>query len=407
MPMQAFNNRRPRQTTLPFFQTEQLLLGIAVSSDVPHYCQAVASALRQQSLPPVFDVVTLENQRVRYDTTGICDAPRDGATSIVLDLSTANGLQPSHTRRTAAELAVELGATVLLTVTRDDNDQHIVHVTFNVYSFRPHRASWLVFHIGHALRRMIAPQLRQIEQFLFPTADSHEEVDNSCLHVPKSNLLHTCFYERVKAMPLVPAIRLFDLPSNSSAVHVANITYVELFLYALEFVRKLQLNGVHDGDFVLLGRLPPHLAVIVTIALSMLGVACVPTEALDGAPSFSADTAAKVIITDDSHQADLPVGLPVIRPQRCVDIDILSVEGHLPKLPAVPEEKPYLLDLASQSKYFKSNADVHAALMENYRNFPTRDRMRVLYTDHKVNVNMLTVIWQILFVGRPVQVSEL
>src|SRR6266550_5170395 len=382
----------PPLVTSPRWQTRQLSLGFTVP-DPCDYRRAVASVLCQYSLPPVFDVL-IDSQILHYDTTGtnVRDADSGATTPVVLALA----LGTSQT----AQLAINLGIPILLTAIHQADNQDVIKITFDIGFLSQSQASWLILHIEWALREaqstLPAPLFtpRMAEELLFhndelPPPRRYQRPDSS-MFPPRGTLVHTCFYERVKAMPLAPAICLFHLQQDSTVMPVANVNYLELFLCAVKFIRRLETRGIHHGDSVVLGQLQPHLAAITTVALSMSGIASIPAEALADVNN----PLASAIITEIHFPG---IDLPVIDPPQYGSNNDTSTEEILwLRLPEIRGEEQFLFDTTSGT--FASNADILAALLKDYKSISSGN-MQVLYADQRVDSRMLGMIWQTLFVS--------
>jgi hypothetical protein len=81
-------------------------------------------------------------------------------------------------------------------------------------------------------------------------------------------------------MPLALAICLFNLQQDSTVMAVANINYLELFLCAVKFIRRLETRSIRRGDSVVLGQLQLQLTAITTVALSISGIPSISVEAV-------------------------------------------------------------------------------------------------------------------------------
>jgi hypothetical protein len=299
------------------------------------------------------------------------------------------------------DIAVRLGAPILLTALRQI-DRDFIQITFDIGFLSTSQASWLLLHIEQAI---LTPKgsrtasqasfvIHKAEDLLFRSDEQlstcRYERPNNHIFPPIGELVHTCFYERVKAIPLAPAILFFD-QHRSGTEPVISISYLELYLCALRFIRKLELRGIRHGGSVALGRLHPHLAAIVTVALSMSGVASIPAEALNR--SFYHHTTA--IITENHFPG---VELPIIDPPHCGtedDKDFITENTPWPQLPNISKEEPFLLDVTSGALI--SHANFLDPLLGTYDSMSLCQK-RILYADDKVNGRMLQVIWQTLLV---------
>lgn len=390
-----FIDWRPPLATSPRWQTRRLSLDFAVP-DRSQYWQALASALQFHSFPPVFDVVS-GHERWRYDcgTVRIVDDMDAGMVArIVLIIFKEESQFPP-----TVDFAVRIGSPIFLTAFRQI-DQDVIQITFDIGFLSISEASWLLLHIGRAIPTPKGSQRAAfvVEDLLFrseePRSTCRYERPNNHIFPPIGELVHMCFYERVKAIPLAPAIIFFDL-QHQSGIEPVIINYLELYLYALRFIRKLELLGIRHGDSLALGRLHPHLAAIVTVALSMSGIASIPAEALNNIPRNSYHRIPSAIITENPFPA---MGLPTIDPPHCGsdnDNDLYTEDSLWPQLPSLNKEEPFLVDTTLGT--FISNANFLDALLENYDSMSLCQKS-VLYADVKVNDRMLKIIWQTLLV---------
>lgn len=393
-----FTDWRPPLATSPRWQIRQVSLGFSVP-DASQYWQALASALQCHSFPPVFDIVS-GHERWRYDCGTlhiVDDVDAKMVTSILLVIFKEESQCPP-----TVDSAVRIGAPIFLTAFRQI-DRDVIQITFDIGFLSTSQASWLLLHIERAIPTPKGSQLTSraafiIEDLLFRGEEprSTYRYKRPSIHIfpPIGELVHTCFYERVKAIPLAPALIFFDLQPQSGTEPVI-INYLELYQCALRFIRKLELLGIRHGDSVVLGRLHPHLATIVTVALSMSGVASIPAEALNDIPLNSYNHIPSAIITENPFPA---MGLPIIDPPHCSsydDNDLYMEDSLWPQLPSISKEEPFLAD--TKLGTFISNANFLGALLENYDSLSLCQK-RVLYADLKVNDTMLEIIWQTLLV---------
>lgn len=383
---EEFTGWRPPLATSPRWQTRRISLGFAVA-DPSQYWQALGSALQCHSFPPLFDVVS-GDERWRYErgTLRVVDDVDAGMVArIVLVIFKEDPQLPP--------------TPILLTAFRQI-DQDVIQITFDIGILRTTEASWLLLHIERAIPTPKGSQLTSraallVEDLLFrseePRSTSRYVRPNNHIFPPIGELVHTCFYERVKATPLAPAIFLFDLSGTKPVI----INYLELYLCALRFMHKLEFLGIRHGDSVVLGRLHPHLATIVTVALSMSGIVSIPAEALNNIPPNSDYQIPSAIITENPFPA---MGLPIIDPPHCGsgNNDLHTEDSLWPQLPNISKEEPFLVD--TKLGAFISNANFLDALLENYDTMSLCQK-RVLYADVKVNDRMLEIIWQTLLVG--------
>jgi hypothetical protein len=390
-----FTNWHPPLATSPRWQTRRISLGFAVP-DPSQYWQALSSALQCHSFPPVFDVVS-GYKRWRYDcgTLRIVDDMDVGMVAcIVLVIYKEESQFPP-----TVVSAVRIRAPIFLTTFRQI-DQDVIQITFDIGFLSASQASWLLLHVERAIPTPKGSQPTSRAAFVFedllfrseePRSTCRYERPNNHIFPPIGELVHTCFYERVKAIPLAPAILFFDLQHQSGTEPVI-INYLELYLCALRFIRKLELQGICHGDSVALGRLHPHLAAIVTVALSMSGIASIPAEALNNIPRHHIPSA---IITENPF---LAMELPTIDPPHCGsdnDNDLYTEDSLWPQLPSISKEEPFLIDTTLGT--FISNANFLDALLDNYDSMSLCQK-RVLYADVMVNDRMLEIIWQTLLV---------
>jgi hypothetical protein len=382
-----FTDWRPPLATSPRWQTRRISLGFAVP-DPSQYWQALGLALQCHSFPPVFDVVS-GHERWRYDcgTLRIVDDMDAGMVARILLVIFKEESQFPPTP-------------ILLTAFRQI-DEDVIQITFDIGFLSTSQASWLLLHIERAIPTPKGSQptpraASVVEDLLFrgeePRSTCRYQRPNNHIFPPIGELVHTCFYERVKATPLAPAIFFFDL-QNQSGTKPVIFNYLELYLWALRFIYKLELLGIRHGDSVVLGRLHPHLAAIVTVALSMSGIVSIPAEALINIPHNSDYHIPSAIITENPFPA---MGLPIIDPPHCGSDNDLNTEDSLwPQLPSISKEEPFLVDTTLGT--FISNSNFLDALLENYDSMSLCQK-RVLYADVKVNDRMLEIIWQTLLV---------
>ena len=394
-----FNDWRPPLATSLLWQTRQISLGFSVS-DPSQYWQALASALQCHSFPPVFDIVS-GHERWRYDCGTlhiVDDVDARMVTSILLVIYKEESQCPP-----TVDSAVRIGAPIFLTAFRQI-DRDVIQITFDMGFLITSQASWLLLHIERAIptSKGLQPSSRAalvVEDLLFQGEEPHSmsRYKRPCIHIfpPSEELVHICFYERVKAIPLAPALNFFDLQPQSGTEPVI-INYLELYQCALRFIHKLELLGIRHGDSVVLGRLHPHLATIATVALSMSGVASIPAEALNNIPLNSYNHIPSAIITESPFPA---MGLPIIDPPHCgsySDNDLNTEDSSWPQLPSLSKEEPFLAD--TKLGTFISNANFLDALLEKYDSL-SLCKKRVLYADVEVNDTMLEIIWQTLLVS--------
>ena len=377
----------PPLATSPRWQTCRIALGFAVP-DPSQYWQALGSALQCHSFPPVFDVVS-GHERWRYDC---------GTLRMVNDVDAGTVARIVLVIFKEDKEELQLPPTPILLTAFRQNDEDVIQITFDIGFISKTQASWLLLHIERAIPTPKGSQPTPraalvVEDLLFRSEELRRyERPNNHIFPPIGELTHTCFYERVKASPLAPAILFYDL-QNQSGTKPVIMNYLELYLWALKFIHKLELLGIRHGDSVVLGRLHPHLATVVTVALSMSGILSIPAEALINIPRNSDYHIPSAIITENPFPA---MKLPIIDPPHCgSDNDLYTEDSLWPQLPSISKEEPLLVD--STLGTLISNANFLDALLENYQSF-SLCKKRVLYADDMVNDRMLEIIWQTLLV---------